>query len=431
MHDSLSKRIRSLFPLIPFGGATGRIESLTGYVTRLARAHQMTTSRLVLEAIMPVVRPNDQGDDVVPKRRTPPWHGDPRGINGTGDRSDAWVRALEHLTGVGGLAELTVLSWAKTIPTHFMLRPQAAYCAACFQEDSDVGRDDREPYERLAWMVSEVEYCLVHGSLLLTSCPGCGRPRPPLATSSLPGNCPTCGKWLGARRAVEGQPAIDHWGMRMAFLVDDALARRSLATDIESIRQSIQVAVTVAAAGNRAQFARMVGVKPSAAHDWFVKSHPSLRTLLRIAAVVGSDVPSILSGSPRFGAHPPMQLPDHVRAERHRQHDWDDVHRRLRQAARTEPPQSLRAFLADIDVDRSNLRRRRMLAAKIVVLRADKLRADAAERRRASLTRQIEEIVTDLHRRGVSTSRRNVEAALPAGVSLRELALQDAWRRLR
>ena len=53
-----------LYHLEPRGLGTPQVESLTGYVMRLAEAHRVTTSRLVTAEVWPLLQA--QGDGAVP-----------------------------------------------------------------------------------------------------------------------------------------------------------------------------------------------------------------------------------------------------------------------------------------------------------------------------------------------------------------------------
>ncbi len=414
-----------LFPLVPFGRGTGQIESLTGYITRQAREHSISTGRLLTEAIEPLIRLYPPRASSPGGRRTTPWHGDQRAINGTGERSGAWLAALEQLTEMGDLSELTVRSWSAIMPAHYMLRSGAGYCPACFQADLEYGH----PYERLIWAVHDVHTCVVHGTRLRSKCPRCARLLPSLAPWSVPGNCPYCGRWLGERLA--GDTTIDPWQTRVASLIEHALARRFDLGSIEGVRRSLAVAIDVVGDGNRAHFARMVGVTPSAAHDWFSRSRPTLRTLIRVAVVIGSDLPAILAGEPHVGLFPPMRLPVDVPSERHRVISWPRVQAALAAEAEKEQPASLNSFLQTSGLDKTNVRKRASPAARTLVVRAQARRKERVERRRDALVQEVETIVAGLRERGLVASRRNVESLLPPGVSLREAALHEAWRQIR
>lgn len=324
MPDTGSVYRPRLFPLPPLGRGTGRVESLTGYVARLARAHRLQAGRLITEVVRPRVierRPSE------PARR-PLRSWETSSLNGSGERSVYWTEALEELTSVAGLAELTVAPWIAIVPPQRLLRQDAAYCPECLADDLRTG----EPYERLSWLVSEVDICLIHERELLTVCPHCRRRRPPLTTWSLPGHCPGCGSWLGNNHADQDRASHNYaWRTRMAWLVDAALRDRpNSAASSDSVRHSLACIIDVVADGNRAALARMIGVTPPTVLSWSWGSRATFRILLRAAAVSGSDLTSIFNGEPNVGQFPVLQLPSDIPIERARRADWQAVEGRLR-----------------------------------------------------------------------------------------------------
>ena len=128
---SLPPRSR-LFSLSPIGIGTPAVESLTGYVTRLAAAHGVVTRRLVESEILPrlgrsyLLRLTVTGDS------SSIWKdGETRALNGLGALARDLARAVGTLTLRDDLQWLTLRPWAEVIPVKGLLRRHRAWCPLC------------------------------------------------------------------------------------------------------------------------------------------------------------------------------------------------------------------------------------------------------------------------------------------------------------
>jgi hypothetical protein len=105
-----------LYRLEPIGIGTPEVESLSSYLNRLAQAHCVTVTTLMVHELLPHV-----GTPAPPRAHpasTPPPGGGrglsqhlARQINGLGRIAAAWVQGLEALTGRRDLRFLTLLTW--------------------------------------------------------------------------------------------------------------------------------------------------------------------------------------------------------------------------------------------------------------------------------------------------------------------------------
>jgi hypothetical protein len=191
-----------LYPLAPIGIGTAAVESLTGYISRLAAAHAVKTGTLILHELRPRI-PCTKGVSAgaVPKNFSQsPFYLDMHSLNGVGIRARTWIALLEKLTCMPHLDLLTVLPWAKAISCVHLLRTRRAWCSLCYGGDSG-----QPPYEHLLWALQMVTACPVHHQRLESLCPSCGRTQYVLSPRSRPGYCSRCHCWLG--RAGESRSA--------------------------------------------------------------------------------------------------------------------------------------------------------------------------------------------------------------------------------
>jgi hypothetical protein len=412
-----------LYHLTPRGIGSGQVEALTGYVPRLARRHGLATGRLIIDHIGPFLWPDGSASADDPSRF---FGWDTGGLDGSGPRSPKWIDVLQRRTHVPDLRVLTVSGLAAALPQRHFLHRSARYCASCFAADLDSANG--EPYERLLWRISEVTVCGVHNEPLNAHCRWCGRARPPLSFWSLPGYCPFCRRWLGHGPTLASDFAPTRWATHVTSQVEEALATRGEDPDSRTVLAGIASLIDATTDGNRAAFAKLIGLRSKGAiTDWFGGTQPSMTSLLRIAAGVGAELTSILAGVPVPDRHQRF-LPDRDPPRVRNRTDWDAVEIRLREEAGPQAPKSLSALAAEYGVDPSDVRRRFPEAARHLVSLAKEARSRAAKDRLTTLTVTLQSVMADLEREGLKRSRRNIEARLPQSVTLEEESLKLVWR---
>jgi transcriptional regulator with XRE-family HTH domain len=200
-----------LYYLEPIGVGTPYVESLTGYIARLAQQHCITTRRLILNEIAPCLgeifcHPDSkrkvsrfgtdfwdyQNDNISHVLGTEMHRA---ALNGTGLMASNLVCALTALTRNTNLHFLTLLSWGKVFPNRGLLHHQRAWCPKCYQEWHD---NDKSIYEPLLWSINVVVICPIHHNCLLCVCPHCHQSMPIISGNSRTGHCSQCGHWLGS-----------------------------------------------------------------------------------------------------------------------------------------------------------------------------------------------------------------------------------------
>src|SRR5579863_6272453 len=120
MPASIPARSR-LHSIEPIGVGTPFIESLTGYIIRLAASHAVRISDLIEHELRtsiayfhcPAAIPNT--------------------INGVNDSARNWVSALERFTLRDNLQLLTLLPFAPFLNTSFLVREARAWCPQCYE----------------------------------------------------------------------------------------------------------------------------------------------------------------------------------------------------------------------------------------------------------------------------------------------------------
>ena len=185
-----------LYHLEPIGVGTPYVESLTGYVARLAQQHCVTTRRLILNEIAPYLRLHKNSSDYqtdnishvlgIKTRRA--------ALNGTGLMATNLLSALSTLTQMDKLHLLTLLTWEKVFPNRGLFHHQRTWCPKCYQEWHD---NNKCIYEPLIWSINAVVICPIHHNCLAYQCPHCNQSMSVISGNSIPGYCSQCGHWLG------------------------------------------------------------------------------------------------------------------------------------------------------------------------------------------------------------------------------------------
>ncbi|MGC2236911.1 MAG: TniQ family protein [Pyrinomonadaceae bacterium] len=180
------------------GIETPYMESLTGYVARLAESHNVSTGQLFAKELVPklnrhylTAKGQRQDSQILFRIRK-----FIQAVNGTKKIATDFVVALERLTLQKNLKYLTLLPWKEVISTRFLLRLKRAWCPQCFYEDKE---SSGIVYEHLLWAIKFVIVCVKHKLPLISICPFCNKESSVLTPKARPGHCYRCGRWLGAK----------------------------------------------------------------------------------------------------------------------------------------------------------------------------------------------------------------------------------------
>jgi hypothetical protein len=211
--EPLAERSR-FYALPPIGLGTPLVESLSGYVVRLAEAHAVSAGSLVGKGLSNSVSPGDINLGNVSYA-----------INGIGESAKRWIRALETMTSCSDIRYLTLLPFERLFPKPFLFRQVRAWCPTCYELTASRAE---QLYEQLLWCLKLVEVCSRHRAFLTTTCPHCLRSQRPLSATSRPGFCSRCGLWLGDERTQKAPRLSDaaptDYQLWLADAIGDLLA---------------------------------------------------------------------------------------------------------------------------------------------------------------------------------------------------------------
>lgn len=263
-----------LYSLAPLGIGTMFVESLSGYVERLAAAHAVSVGSLVGKEISSLVNPDGINLGLVSYA-----------INGVGGSAKRWVQALETLTSRPDLRYLTLLPFERLFPQPFLFRRDRAWCPLCYEL---MVTQDGPVYEQLLWSLKLVEVCPRHQCFLTNKCPHCLKPMRPLMAVSRPGTCWRCGQWLGNSVNQTNLSASDavptEYQVWLAESIGELLANAPRIEPEHLRDRAREVLLAYANAfteGNRTAVAEIAGCRPGIFHSWFKGDQvPRIDTLL-------------------------------------------------------------------------------------------------------------------------------------------------------
>jgi hypothetical protein len=296
LKGALSER-SYLYHLQPIAVGSAYVESLTGYIARLAEAHSAATGALLALELRPRVSP---APGVAAREREKLQNSsfiyDAHILNGLGESPRLWVRVLEALTSQDSLHTLTMLNWGQIISNCDLIRRVRAWCPHCY----DSWRSTNRPiYEPLLWAICAVTVCAIHGRPLERCCPHCKRESPLLTSKARPGYCYRCRGWLGVPVHPESAEYAGTAELHSANAVGELLARGSAiqsAPCSAHFKENLMCCIRHLAGGNQSAFSRATGMSLDALTHWLAPNTTfRLRPFLRMCSELGIKPARILT----------------------------------------------------------------------------------------------------------------------------------------
>lgn len=150
-----------LVSLLPFGIGTSAVESLWGYLQRLAAAHSVRFVDLLTEFKTPLVSRSHRFEKLGFWRKQ---------ISALNNACVGYRTALffQGLTARSDLVDLTLRKLNEVPGLLVTSRRSHAWCPFCLAEDE-------APYDRLLWAIPAVTHCPRHSRKLMVHCGECGQ----------------------------------------------------------------------------------------------------------------------------------------------------------------------------------------------------------------------------------------------------------------
>ncbi len=411
-----------LYNLSPIGVGTPMVESLTGYIARLAEAHCVSSGLLYWKEIKALAGKGN----IFSFRVTGDGGYSTHTINGHGSPAADFVRVMEVLTGRRDLRYLTLLTWAQVLPGHSLLRRWRAWCERCFQ----AWLQAKQPiYEPLLWTTYAVNICPYHRCKLRDTCPYCARRIGPLDWRSRPGYCSQCERALvGTEQASSSEELAGGelmWATWVATAFGDLIsAAPSIASPPtkECLAQTIGKCIERTSSGNASAFARIMQAGRGDVSRWRRgKALPRLPLLLDMAFRVGASLMDFLLGSPacvssqgflRSAMVEPDRSPRRTSLQHGRRMNDPQVFRTLQSALNENPPPSVRQVMKRISPSEVTVRRQFPDLSRDIAKLYAEYRVKRAIERKAQAGEEVKRIAYELHANGIDLARRHMRPLL-------------------
>lgn len=286
-----------LYPLEPVGIGTPLVESLTGYISRLAEAHCVTPKVLISKELVSFIPKTYKTTNLFEMRSLT------GAVNGTGTMAFDLLKVLESLTLRSDLRFLTLLTWTDIFPQRKLLRSKRAWCPYCYEEW--YSSKNKVIYEPLIWFFEAVKVCHYHNQPLWQQCPHCKKEIPPLASYSRTGYCPYCLGWLGISANYQSShntpPSKEEmiWQTWVIKNLGELLATSPYLSELlqrEIVAQAFCRYIKHLSEGNIAAFARMLKIPKNKVWMWQTgKVLPELNVILKICFTLQVSVLDFLT----------------------------------------------------------------------------------------------------------------------------------------
>ena len=167
--------------VVPRGLGTAGVESFTGYAARMSARIAVPTPIFVRRVFQ-----DAQGGEGPPLRSA--VFAAARRLN-VGERGSGVAAAVGRLVGHADLDRLSYFAFLELfgVGDRGVLVLHWRWCPQCWRDDGE------ESYERKVWWLALVDVCHVHGCLLESRCPTCGRRQPTLPRAVRIQVCSYCG----------------------------------------------------------------------------------------------------------------------------------------------------------------------------------------------------------------------------------------------
>lgn len=378
------------FDTLPLHPQPQPLESLTGYLTRLAEANAIRSPFHLATFFFP---DGDRGNP-------PPATDHPRPAWGHLPRLAACPETRLRQTTFYHLALKFNLPLQAEALGHFLtgsLAPHLRYCPRCLQADP--------PYYPLAWRFLALTGCLEHRCHLLAGCPRCGQTVPLLAAPLKIGTCPTCGPTLPAASVVPLSEAelsqVQTVTESLVFLLSpqaaDLKPPEALGPRLASWRQNRGLSLT--------QWAAQLGQKSTYLH-LFERRVPERRFKFSLYLAYAIGFGYSLSDLFEESRWPPLEPYQHPHSPGAQQQRQAEVLAQVRQAvARLEAeqlPVTQPAICRQVGLSLMGLRRYPQVKAFLAALaeRQRQLRQQQTQCREQALLEQLPTLIITLQQQG-------------------------------
>lgn len=416
-----------LYYLAPVNRDDLGIESLTGYIARLAQKHLMEVGQLINYELVPILQ-KEYLTRIALYGGTR-FYNHASMINSIGQAASDFVAALQKATLISDLTTCTFFPWRQVVPSRGLIQATKKWCPLCFQ---DALKAEQELYEPLLWSLQAVTACSIHGTILTTKCPHCGQELRLLDRHSKPGYCSKCQQWLGQK---EYQVLASDYELAIAGQAAKVLAaynEASLAAPENLI--DFFLSCSKAFGGGMAEFARFIGFSKTTVWDWCKgKNLPPFPSLLAICEALKVQVVDVLLGNSKdisIALSKPTMHTTRLQKAMGQKLNVLKLQTELENSIKSEdaPHLSMKEFARKKQTSRKAVERYFPALCKRISGKYLANKSEQAKNLTNQRKKEVRNICQELAQQGVFPSRRNVEAAASWKAALRNPEIQKEWK---
>ncbi|KAF6700424.1 TniQ family protein [Bacillus sp. EKM501B] len=418
-----NESVSPLYAVSPKSAGTSMCESLTSYIIRLSREHNIMLGTLINKIMAPMIDNNYiLNGSIYGGNR---FYDGAKSLNGFDKNASEFTRILDLLTSRNDIKKTTNLEIKGLVSSRNLLRSKLAWCSICLKQ---WGED--AAYYPLIWFFKDVKVCLQHNCKLEEVCSSCGKTLPILHRKSMIGYCPYCNKWLGVSIARELRDKLEIF---KAQEISTLVASRFFLTQKYS-RKSIVAAflrlINCHTNGNLSEFSRGINISKVTLWDWVYGGRlPSLGKILDICFTLKISLIGFLNVD--FSIDPQLNLETKQKKEEHvlvrRKINKQELQERLEILLLKNPSVSLSEMAKIMEYDRKVLMANCPEICHLIVKQYKEYRIRKKDNRYFELIRSMDIVINQLYKNEVYPSRREVEKFLNKPALLHERRIREEW----
>lgn len=175
------------------------VESMTSYISRLARSHGISTHNLCMK-IQRLMEVNPYSSLITNEKG---FYNKAWVLNSSGEVVQQYAKHIGYLTGRDDLKYLTFNAWKEVLCQKKIIKKNKTFCSICYEEFKS---RNIEVYDPLIWSIDGIKICPIHKIKLTNNCTNskCGVQQKYLSRTDVIGYCQKCGQWLGIKQDEYG-----------------------------------------------------------------------------------------------------------------------------------------------------------------------------------------------------------------------------------
>lgn len=415
-------KINVLYSVSPKEKEGGRCESLTSYIIRLAREHNVLPGILIGKIIAPMLDNNYILNSSINGGNR--FYDGAKSLNAFDKNTLGFTRVLGLLTQRNDIEDTTLLEMRGIISPRNLLKNNLTWCPNCVEEWQG------NAYYPLIWFFKDVNVCLKHSCELKEACFLCNKDLPILHRKSLIGHCPYCSNWLGASEQKEIK---DKKELIKAQSVSWLIENRSFLAQKyskKSISNVLFQLINYYTNGNLADFARIINIPKVTLWDWVYGGRlPSLGKILDICFILNVPLAQFLNADCQSNFHLDTETKQKKEEKIliRRKINKQELQKKLETLLLKIPSLSLSEVAKILRYDRKVLMANFPEICRLIVNQHKEYCIQQKKYRDSKLGENIDEAVHQLLENEVYPSRREVEKFLGKPGLLHEKKIREKW----